>query len=184
MPALETPTISLDTPAIDFSLLATDGRSYSLADCRDDKGMLLMFICNHCPYVKSIIDDLVRVSRQLRANNIGVAAICSNDADTYPEDSFERMGQFAQDHDFCFPYLHDPSQRTARDYGAVCTPDFFGYNADLALQYRGRFDDRGIARTQGGNNDLLDAMLQIAKNGQGPDTQYPSIGCSIKWKNS
>jgi hypothetical protein len=141
-----------------------------------------MFICNHCPYVIAVADKLAAEGRALRGLGIGVAAICSNDAEAYPEDAFERMGPFARAHGFGFPYLHDADQSVARAYGAVCTPDFFGYNADLGLQYRGRLDASGRAARPDAPRELYAAMRTIAETGQGPREQTPSIGCSIKWK--
>jgi len=182
MPALETPQADFGAKAIDFTLPATEGGSRSLADCCGEKGVLVMFICNHCPYVQSIVKDLVADCRKLQQAGLGIVAICSNDAETYPDDSFENMQRFAEEHGFTFPYLHDEDQHTARAYGAVCTPDFFGYNAVLELQYRGRFDDCGRNREAPGHHELLEAMQTVIETGKGPQQQIPSIGCSIKWK--
>ena len=143
-----------------------------------------MFICNHCPYVLAIIDRLVRDAAALQALGMGVAAISSNDPVAYPEDSFERMGDFARRHGFGFPYLFDESQAVARAYGAVCTPDFFGYNVALQLQYRGRLDASGRQpASPDTRRELLEAMTAVARTGLGPDEQTPSIGCSIKWRD-
>ena len=140
-------------------------------------------MCNHCPYVKAIVDRLVQAARALMAEGIGFAAICSNDAESYPEDSLDNMRRFAKAHDFPFAYLHDESQAVARAYGAVCTPDFFGYDAERKLQYRGRLDEgRTSPPPKGARRDLVAAMRAIAKTGKGPSTQTPSVGCSIKWK--
>ncbi len=182
--ALETtPICEFGRPAPDFTLPATDGATYALADLRGPKGTLIMFICNHCPYVKAVADRIARDGRDLAALGIGVAAICSNDATTHPEDSFENMGRFAEAHGFTFPYLHDASQAVARAYGAVCTPDFFGYDAGLGLQYRGRLDASG---PRSGDpalpRELYHAMAGVAETGKGPAEQTPSMGCSIKWK--
>jgi peroxiredoxin len=175
--------VILDTPAVDFRLPATDGRTYTLDDVAGDKGTVLVFICNHCPYVKAVIDRLVADARLLMAEGIGVAAICSNDANAYPQDSFYNMKSFAKTHDFPFPYLHDETQSVARAYGAVCTPDFFGYSADRSLKYRGRLDEgRTTAPPPGARRELVEAMRAIAATGRGPTDQMPSIGCSIKWK--
>ena len=175
--------LALDMPAPGFRLPATDGRAYALADVAGEKGTVVVFICNHCPYVKAVIDRLVADARLLIAEGIGVAAICSNDADGYPEDSFDNMRRFAKAHDFPFPYLHDEDQSAARAYGAVCTPDFFGFDADGKLKYRGRLDEgRAGPPPKGARRELVDAMRAIAATGSGPSQQIPSMGCSIKWK--
>jgi peroxiredoxin len=168
---------------IDFALKGTDGRTYALADVSGENGTLVMFICNHCPYVQAVIDRIIRDARELAPLGVTSIAICSNDAETYPEDSFENMRAFAQQHAFPFPYLHDESQDVARAYGAVCTPEFFGFNNRLELQYRGRLDESRMepART-GARRELFDAMNLIAETGSGPPDQVPSVGCSIKWK--
>ena len=167
----------------DFLLPATDGRSYSLADVKGRTGTLIVFICNHCPYVKAVIDRLARDAAELAELGIGTAAISSNDAMRYPEDSFENMALFANAHRLPFPYLYDESQDVAHAYKAICTPDFFGFNADLGLQYRGRLDESRKERTTGARRDLFEAMKEIAQTGQGPREQTSSIGCSIKWKS-
>lgn len=167
--------------APDFTLPATDGKSYSLNELKGKNGTLVMFICNHCPYVISILDKLVRDALDLQKLGIGVIAINANDADGYPDDSFKNM----QKQEFPFPYLHDESQTVARAYDAACTPDFFGFNANLGLQYRGRLDSSG--RTPGADDltrDLFEAMKQVAQTGVGPADQIPSMGCSIKWKTA
>jgi peroxiredoxin len=175
--------IILDTPALDFRLRGTDGRTYTLADVAGAKGTVIVFICNHCPYVKAVIDRLVADARLLLAEGIGFAAICSNDATDYPEDSFANMKRFAQAHNFPFPYLHDESQSVARAYDAVCTPDYFGYDKDLKLKYRGRLDEgRTAPPPVGARRELVEAMRAIAATGVAPADQIPSIGCSIKWK--
>ncbi len=183
MALLETPICDFGRPAPKFRLPATDGKTYALADICGLKGTLIMFICNHCPYVKAVAERMVRDARDLAPLGIGIAAICSNDATTHPEDSFERMGAFAAQHGFPFPYLHDESQEVARAYDAVCTPDFFGYDARLGLQYRGRLDASG---PRPGSPDLprelFVAMKGVAETGHGPRAQTPSMGCSIKWK--
>jgi peroxiredoxin len=181
--ATATPICDFGWPAPDFRLPAADGKVYSLADIRGPKGTLIMFICNHCPYVVGVVDRIVRDVAEMQRAGIGVAAICANDAQSYPQDSFERMGEFARANGFTFPYLHDESQAVARAYDAVCTPDFFGFSADLGLQYRGRLDPSPRAAASDGlKRELLDAMTRIAKTGHGPRHQTPSMGCSIKWK--
>ncbi len=183
MVALNPPVCDFGLPAIDFDLPGTDGRRYTLADCRGPNGLLVMFICNHCPYVQAIIDRIVRDSRELATFGIGSVAIMSNDVAVYPEDSPENMAQLARRMDFPFPYLYDESQAVARAYGAVCTPDFFGYNAKLELQYRGRLDASGRNPAPPDTpRELFAAMRQIAETGQGPREQTASIGCSIKWR--
>ena len=175
--------IILDAPVIDFRLPATDGRSYAFDDVAGDKGTVIVFICNHCPYVKAVIDRLVADARTLMREGVGFAAICSNDAKNYPEDSFEEMKKFAQAHDFSFPYLHDESQEVAKAYGAVCTPDFFGYGADRKLKYRGRLDEgRTSPPKPGARRELLEAMRAVAATNEAPADQIPTIGCSIKWR--
>jgi len=170
------------TPA-GFALPATDGRTLTLDDIRGARGTLVMFICNHCPYVLAVLDRLKDDTRTLIAEGIGVAAICSNDAVTHPADSFERMCEMAVAQAFPFPYLHDESQAVARDFGAACTPDFFGFDAGLRLRYRGRLDAFGRApRPEGAPRELVEAMRLIADTGAGPREQVASVGCSIKWK--
>ncbi len=181
--AAVTPICDFGWKAVDFSLPGIDGRTYSLADVRGAKGTLIAFICNHCPYVKAIADRLAADARKLQDLGIGVVAINANDPVSYPADSFENMKLFAAEHDFPFPYVFDESQDTARAYDAVCTPDFFGFNADLELQYRGRLDESG--RMPAGpdcRRELIDAMEQIARTGAGPAEQTASMGCSIKWR--
>ena len=181
--ALNTPLCDFGWKAVDFELEDTAHRRHSLASLRGPNGLLLMFICNHCPYVKAVIDRICRDARELQALGIGVAAIMSNDAAEYPEDSFENMRQVASALDFPFPYLYDATQDVARAYGAVCTPDFFGFNRDLELQYRGRIDASGRApAAPDTRRELFEAMREIAASGQGPREQTASIGCSIKWR--
>ncbi len=178
-----TPICDFDTSAPDFELPATDGSRYRLADIRGKHGTLIMFICNHCPYVVSVLDRLVADAKALQAEGIGVAAICSNDSTNYPQDSFENMTRFGSDAGFSFPYLHDEDQSVASAYGAVCTPDFFGYDRNLGLQYRGRLDSAGKNPVDGQTErELLAAMSQVVETGRGPEKQTPSMGCSIKWK--
>lgn len=183
MVSLQTPICDFGRPAPPFALPDVDGRIWTLDDCKGDKGLLVMFICNHCPYVKAIRDRLVRDTRGLLAHGVRSVAIMSNDPTDYPEDAPENMKKVAQQYDFPFPYLLDASQQVAQAYGAVCTPDFFGYNADLELQYRGRLDaSRKEAAPQDARRELFEAMVQVANTGQGPKDQTPSMGCSIKWK--
>ena len=179
----ETPMCDFGQPAIDFDLAGTDGRNWTLQDCRGDNGTLIMFICNHCPFVKAIHERLVRDTRELLELGVSSVAIMPNEPADYPEDSFDNMIAVAKQFNFPFPYLFDEGQQTARDYGAVCTPDFFGHNADMTLQYRGRPDaGRLAAPPDGASSDLFDAMRQIANSGKGPQKQIASMGCSIKWR--
>lgn len=175
------PVCDFGWKAPDFRLAATDGAVWSQADVRGSRGTLVVFICNHCPYVKAIVPRLVRDARDLQAAGIGVAAICSNDASAYPEDSFDKMKAFAATHGFTFPYLHDKTQEVARAFGAVCTPDFFGFNGNDELQYRGRLDESKATLVPDARRELYEAMMQVARTGQGPHEQIPSMGCSIKW---
>ncbi len=175
--------MALGTAAPGFSLPATDGRTYALSDVAGKQGTVIVFICNHCPYVQAVIDRLAADARVLLAESIGFAAICSNDAKNYPDDSFDNMKRFAKTHALPFPYLHDETQSIARAYGAVCTPDFFGYGKDLKLKYRGRLDEgRTSPPPKGARRELVEAMRMIAATGEAPKEQIPSIGCSIKWK--
>ena len=184
MVSLETPVCEFDKDIIDFSLPGVDGKTWSVESCRGANGLLVMFICNHCPYVKAIRDRIVRDTRDLMALGINSVAIMSNNPEEYEEDSFENMKRIAEQYDFPFPYLIDESQDVARAYGAVCTPDFFGYNSDLKLQYRGRLDaSRKDTAPEDVRRDLFEAMKQVAETGRGPEDQIPSMGCSIKWKS-
>ena len=181
--AVETPICEFGWKAPTFSLPGVDNHVWTLDEVRGPQGTLIVFICNHCPYVRAVIDRLVRDARDLQALGIGVAAISSNDAMTYPEDSFDKMAAFAQDNAFSFPYLYDESQEVARAYGAVCTPDFFGFDAGLGLHYRGRLDSSGRQpAAPDATRELFDAMSAVAKGEDGPSRQIPSMGCSIKWK--
>ena len=182
MVSLETPVCEFGRPAIDFSLPGVDGRTWTLRECMGEKGLLVMFICNHCPYVKAVQERLVRDTRELMALGINSVAIMSNDPSDYPEDSFDNMKTVAQEKGYPFPYLMDETQAVAKAYGAVCTPDFFGYNADLELQYRGRLDESKTALVPDARRELYEAMTRIARTGRGPEDQTPSMGCSIKWK--
>ncbi len=181
--AAETPICDFGWKAPAFRLSGVDGKTYSLDALKGPNGTLVMFICNHCPYVKAVIDRIVRDANELRGLGVNAVAISSNDAVHYPEDSFVNMKRFAAEHGFTFPYLYDESQEVARAYDAACTPDFFGFNAELELQYRGRLDEsRKEAAPASVRRDLFEAMKQIALTGQGPREQIASIGCSIKWK--
>ena len=183
MAALETPVCDFGRPAPDFALPGVDGKVWTLQDCRGERGLLVMFICNHCPYVKAVRDRIVRDARELLDHGVRAVAIMSNDPTDYPEDSFENMQRVARELDFPFPYLLDESQAVAKAYGAVCTPDFFGYNADLQLQYRGRLDaSRKDTAPADARRELFEAMVAVARTGQGPAEQIPSIGCSLKWR--
>ena len=175
-------TTALGTAAPAFRLPAMDGKIYALDEIAGANGTVIAFICNHCPYVKAVIDRLVSDAKVLMNEGVGVAAICANDAKAYPEDSFENMQQFAEAHGFPFPYLHDESQSAARAYGAVCTPDFFGYDKERKLKYRGRLDEGRTAPIPStARRELVEAMRAIA-SGRAPSEQAPSAGCSIKWK--
>jgi len=178
-----TPTTGLGVRAPEFSLPGTDGRTHTLQSCRGPMGLLVAFICNHCPYVQAIRERLVSDARELQSVGIGVVAISANDPTEYPEDSFESMKVVAKEYAFPFPYLYDQSQAVARAYGAVCTPDFFGYNAMQELQYRGRLDaaHRG-PRDATMKRELVDAMFEIARTGRTRMTQVPSMGCNIKYR--
>jgi len=183
MAATETPVCDFGVAAPDFSLPDTAGRIRTLQDCRGERGTLIMFICNHCPYVKAVLDRLLRDTRELSELGVASVAIMPNDVSRYPEDGPEHMARLAEEKQFPFPYLYDESQAVARACGAVCTPDFFGYDADLGLQYRGRIDSGGIQTPPPeAARELFDAMALVARTGHGPETQVPSIGCSIKWR--
>ena len=184
MAAISPDPLQRGFPAPDFTLVGVDGRRWSLAELRGPRGLVVAFICNHCPFVKAVIGRLVRDARDLKPLGVNTVAICSNDAAAYPEDDFTHMVAFARDHGFDFPYLHDVSQDVARAYGAVCTPDLFGFNAELQLQYRGQIDaSRRDPAPPGSRRDLFEAMTQVASSGIGPEHQVAAIGCSIKWKD-
>lgn len=180
---LDTPVCDFGWQAQTFDLADPTGTRFTLADVMDEHGLLIAFICNHCPYVKAIIGRLVDDARMLQAEGVGVVAIMPNDYTAYPADAPELMTAFAQENDFTFPYLIDEDQGVARGYGAVCTPDFFGFDASGGLQYRGRIDDAKMNESSNRIPELLNAMRQVAKTGNGPPEQTPSMGCSIKWKN-
>ncbi len=182
MVRMETPICDFGWKAPDFALPATDGKTYSLKDVAGPNGLLVMFICNHCPYVKAVIDRIVRDVTELKTLGIGTIAIMSNDATEYPEDSFDNMRLLAEKLVFPMPYVLDASQDIAKTYGAVCTPDFFGFNRNLELQYRGRLDEsRKETAPADVRRDLFEAMKQVAETQQGPAEQISSMGCSIKW---
>ena len=180
--AMETPVCDFGWKALDFSLKGTDAKTYTLEDIRGPRGTLVMFICNHCPYVKAILDRLVRDAKELQDSGIGVIAIMANTPNEYAEDSFDNMAVVAGDNGFTFPYVIDETQDVARAYDARCTPDFFGFNAELELQYRGRLDASGKEAAPDARRELFEAMAQVAETGKGPAQQTASIGCSIKWR--
>ena len=185
MVSLQTPVCEFGTLAPDFSLPGVDGKTWTRDRCKGSRGLLVMFICNHCPYVKAVLERILRDARELSEHGIGCVAIMSNDPSDYPEDSFENMKRVADIYKFPFPYLMDESQEVAKAYGAVCTPDFFGYGADLGLQYRGRLDEsKKETAPEGVRRDLFEAMKTVAETGQGPADQIPSMGCSIKWRET
>jgi peroxiredoxin len=169
--------------ARDFKLKGVDDRTYTLADVRGPRGTLIAFICNHCPYVRAVIDRLVTEANALKGIGIGTIAIMPNDTESYPEDSFGNMKRFAGEHGFAFPYVIDETQEVARGYGAQCTPDFFGFNANDELQYRGRLDASRTSLVPGARRELFEAMTQVAETGRGPLEQTASMGCSIKWRD-
>ena len=182
---IQTPICDFGQKAHNFELKSTDNKILSLNDVKGENGTLIMFICNHCPYVKAVTKDIVEDSKKLNDFGINTVAICANDAENYPEDSFENMILFAKKHQFSFPYLVDETQEIAKTYDAVCTPDFFGYNKNLELQYRGRLRElKNLVPVREGESDLFKAMKQIAETGKGPESQTPSAGCGIKWKNN
>ena len=184
MASLQPPICDFGWKARDFDLLGVDGQRYTLHNARGGKGLLVMFICNHCPYVKSIRERIIRDTRELQQHGINSIAIMSNDPAEYAEDSFDNMKLIARQYNYPFPYVWDETQQVAQDYGAVCTPDFFGFNANLELQYRGRLDASRKEVVADAPRDLFNAMLQVAKTGQGPREQIASIGCSIKWRSA
>lgn len=183
MVSLNPPVCNFGWKARNFNLLGVDGKRYTLENVRGKNGLLVMFICNHCPYVKSIRERIVRDTLELKQHGISSIAIMSNDPVEYAEDSFEHMKEVAQAFNYPFPYVLDETQQIAKEYGAVCTPDFFGFNAKLELQYRGRLDASRKDTVLDAPRDLYEAMVSVAKTGKGPTEQIPSMGCSIKWKN-
>src|SRR5579871_2630555 len=183
MALVQNPICEFGWKARPFSLKATDGKTYSFEDIRGPNGTLVVFICNHCPYVRAVIDRFVQEAGALRDLGIGVIAVMPNDTKISPGDSFDAMKTFAKEHDFTFPYVMDETQAVARAYVAVCTPDFFGFNAKDELQYRGRLDESKTTLIKGARREIYEAMKQIAQTGQGPREQIPSMGCSIKWRD-
>ena len=182
MSLTETPICNFGEKAKNFNLLSTENKKISLDNVKGNNGTLIMFICNHCPYVKAVIRDIVEDVKYLETLGIKSVAIMSNDVKNYPEDSFENMIAFSKLHNFSFPYLIDETQDVAKKYGAVCTPDFFGYNKNSELQYRGRIRElKNLKSVKVGESDLRMAMKQIATSGMGPKNQIPSMGCNIKW---
>ncbi|HKO88972.1 MAG TPA: thioredoxin family protein [Burkholderiales bacterium] len=184
MAAVESTVCQFDWPAVDFDLMGVDGKRYDLSTVKGPKGLLLMFICNHCPFVKSIRDRIVRDCLELQKQGVGSVAIMSNDPAEHEEDSFANMQIVAKRYGFPFPYLLDDTQMVAKQYGAVCTPEFFGFNAALKLQYHGRLDESRRDPVPNARRELFEAMKQIAATGKGPATQFASIGCSIKWRSA
>ena len=178
---LETPLCDFGWQAPSFTIKDTHGNTHTLASLMGEKGLLIAFICNHCPYVIAIIERFVADAKLLQEQGVGVVAIMPNDFSAYPDDSPENMALFAKKHNFSFPYLVDESQTVAKAYDAVCTPDFFGFNAKGELQYRGRLDDAKIEDKTDIQHELLDAMCMVAKTSKGPKSQMASMGCSIKW---
>ena len=182
---IETPICEFNLPAIDFKLKGVDEKFYDLDSLKGPNGLLIMFICNHCPYVKSIIKRIIRDTKELKHFGINSVGIMSNDPNEYEEDSFKNMKKMSLEHYFPFPYLIDETQEVAKAYRAVCTPDFFGYNKNLELQYRGRIRElKDLKPVLGGDSELLNAMKMIAKTDKGPKEQVPSMGCNIKWFNN
>ena len=182
MTLTKTPICDFGKKADFFELKSIENKLISLNDIKGKNGMLIMFICNHCPYVKAVIDDIIDDCKNLEKEEIKSVAIMSNDQKNYPEDSFENMISFSRKYKFNFPYLVDETQKIAKTYGAVCTPDFFGYNANLELQYRGRIRElKDLKPVRNNDSDLIKAMRLIAKTNKGPENQIPSMGCSIKW---
>ena len=182
---IQTPICDFGQKAFNFELKSTDNKIISLKDIKGENGTLIMFICNHCPYIKAVTKDIVQDSNDLQKIGINTVAICTNDAQNYPEDSFEKMIEFSKENKFNFPYMIDETQEVAKKYDAVCTPDFFGYNKDLELQYRGRIRElKELKPVRSGESDLYKAMKQISEKGKGPESQIPSMGCNIKWLNN
>ncbi|MSP52061.1 MAG: thioredoxin family protein [Alphaproteobacteria bacterium] len=184
MAATESPICDLGWKAIDFDLEGIDGKRYRLSDVRGKNGTLVMFICNHCPYVKAVIERIVADVEELKKHGIGAIAIMPNDTAANDEDSFENMKSVAKAKKFSFPYVIDRSQATARAYDAACTPDFFGFNAKDELQYRGRLDASRTQPVSNARRELLEAMIAVSRTGKGPQEQLSSLGCSIKWRQA
>ena len=183
MAAMGTKLCNFGWKAPEFELSGVDGERHQLSRLRGEKGTLVMFICNHCPYVKAVLDRIIRDTRELADHGVSSVAIMSNDPAAYSEDSFDNMERIAREMDFPFAYLYDETQEVAKAYDAVCTPDFFGFNADLELQYRGRLDESRVEPVPGARRELFEAMVEIARSGKGPAEQIASMGCSIKWRS-
>ena len=183
MTAMGTPLCNFGWKAPEFELSGVDGERHRLSRLRGEKGTLVMFICNHCPYVKAVLDRIIRDTRELAGHGVVSVAIMSNDPAAYSEDSFDNMERIAREKDFPFAYLYDETQEVAKAYDAVCTPDFFGFNADLELQYRGRLDESRVEPAPGARRELFEAMVEIARTAKGPAEQFASMGCSIKWRS-
>jgi len=184
MTLTKTPICDFGKKAENFKLNSTENKIISLNEIQGENGTLIMFICNHCPYVKAVIEEVVEDCKKLVSFGVNAVAINSNDVKNYPEDSFDNMIKFSKNHDFNFPYLFDETQKIANNYGAVCTPDFFGYNKNLELQYRGRMRElKNLKPVGSSESDLFKAMKQISETGNGPKDQIPSMGCNIKWFN-
>ena len=182
MALTKTPICDFGKKANNFELKSIENKIISLNDAKGENGTLIMFICNHCPYVLAVIKNVVEDCKELENDGIKSIAIMSNDPKRYEEDSFDNMVKFSKNHNFNFPYVIDETQEVAKTYGAVCTPDFFGYNKDLELQYRGRIRElQNLKPTKNGDSELKRAMKMIAKSNKGPNEQFPSMGCSIKW---
>lgn len=183
MPTLTTPSVQNNWKAVDFRLKGTDGKYYTLSDVKGPHGLLVMFICNHCPFVRAIATKIARDTKELASLGVGSIAIMSNDSQEYPEDSFENMRHFHEQNKFTFPYVIDETQNVAQEYDAVCTPDFFGFDNNLQLRYRGRLDKSGMKRQEETPRELFLAMKMIAETAETPPEQHPSVGCSIKWRS-
>ncbi len=180
--AVETPICDFGWKAKAFSLMGVDGQLHGLSEVRGEAATLVIFICNHCPYVRAVIGRIVAECRALAKLGVGAIAVMPNDTQAFAADSFDNMKEFARQHDFPFPYVIDETQSVARAYGAVCTPDFFGFDRDLGLQYRGRLDASRLEPVADARRELFEAMVQIAETGEGPRQQIASMGCSVKWK--
>lgn len=181
MALMETPPAEIGWKAADFNLPGVDGKTYNLANARGENGMLVVFMCNHCPYVKAVLDKIIRDAAELKKHGINTIAISSNDVVQYPDDSFENMKKLATEKNLPFPYVYDESQSVAKSYDAVCTPDFYGFNNNMELQYRGRIDESKRETVEGAKRELFGAMVEVAKTGKATVKQYNSIGCNIKW---
>lgn len=182
MVEMRTPKVETGWKAPDFKLKGTDEKFYSLNNVKGENGLVVAFICNHCPFVRNIMDDIINDAKELKQHGIGFIGIMANDTHNYPQDGFPNMQRLVEKKNLPFPYVIDETQETAKAYGAVCTPDFFGFNKDLELQYRGRLNASTTIPVPSSKRDLFEAMVQIAETGKGPEEQSSSVGCSIKWK--